>query len=129
MWNWNLFVAEKKPSETPPTVNPTDSTTTTSSGTEYLQHLKTTQNNLDKFTNALSTIHSSVKSLLENSSSIDNRIQEVHKTLDSQIEALHNQMKVEETRIGSITQVKQGGGRSRKTNRRRSKTNRRRRKH
>ena len=126
---WNLFGAEKKPSETPPTFKPADSTTTTSSDTEYLQDLKTTQNKLDKFTNALSTIHSSVKSLLENNSSIDNRIQEVHKTLDSQIGALYKDMESEVTRIVSITQVKLSGGRSRKTNRRRSKTNRRRRKH
>jgi len=128
MWNWNLFGAEKKPSETPPTVNPTDSTTTTSSGTEYLQHLKTTQNNLDKFTKDLLNIRTSVKSLLENISSIE-KITDVRETLDSQIGALYKDMESEVTSIGLITQVKLSGGRSRKTNRRHSKTNRRRRKH
>lgn len=125
---WKLLGLANKPSETPPTVNPTDSTTTTSSGTEYLQQLKTTQNKLDKFNKDLLNIRTSVKSLLENISSIE-KITDVRETLDSQIGALYKDMESEVTSIGLITQVKLSGGRSRKTNRRHSKTNRRRRKH
>jgi hypothetical protein len=127
MFNW--FGTAKKPDVTQPDKNEQEGPATTkSSDTEYLQHLKTTQNKLDKFNKDLLNIHTSVKSLLENSSSID-KIADVHKTLDSQIGALYKDMESEVTRIGVITQVKLSGGRSRKTNRRHSKTNRRRRKH
>jgi len=137
MFNW--FGTEKKPIVTQPIVTQPIVTqpdknaqegpaTTKSSDTEYLQDLKTTQNKLDKFNKDLLNIRTSVKSLLENISSIE-KITEVRDTLDSQIGALYKDMESEVTRIGVITQVKLSGGRSRKTNRRHSKTNRRRRKH
>ncbi len=134
MFGSGWFGTEKKPIVTQSNVTQPDTNaqegqaTTKSSDTEYLQHLKTTQNKLDKFNKDLLNIRTSVKSLLENISSIE-KITEGRETLDSQIGALYKDMESEVTRIGLITQVKLSGGRSRKTNRRHSKTNRRRRKH
>ena len=101
-----------------------ESTTSKIGDTECIEYLRDRKNSLNKFIITLSSIFSTANTLFSGKTSAE-QLGKSHKLLLSQIIALDDDIRLEETAIDLLLQERYTAGGRRKSNRRRTKRNRR----
>ena len=122
--NGNGNITSKPPVENPEAIMSKESTTSKIGDTECIEYLRDRKNSLNKFIITLSSIFSTANTLFSGKTSAE-QLGKSHKLLLSQIIALDDDIRLEETAIDLLLQERYTAGGRRKSNRRRTKRNRR----
>ena len=122
--NGNGNITSKPPVENPEAIMSKESTTSKIGDTECIEYLRDRKNSLNKFIITLSSIFSTANTLFSGKTSAE-QLGKSHKLLLSQIIALDDDIRSEETAIDLLLQERYTAGGRRKSNRRRTKRNRR----
>ena len=122
--NGNGNITSKPPVENPEAIMSKESTTSKIGDTECIEYLRDRKNSLNKFIITLSSIFSTANTLFSGKTSAE-QLGKSHKLLLSQIIALDDDIRLEETVIDLLLQERYTAGGRRKSNRRRTKRNRR----
>ena len=122
--NGNGNITSKPPVENPEAIMSKESTTSKIGDKECIEYLRDRKNSLNKFIITLSSIFSTANTLFSGKTSAE-QLGKSHKLLLSQIIALDDDIRSEETAIDLLLQERYTAGGRRKSNRRRTKRNRR----